>query len=256
MPKKKAVPASTDGFQFVVSNGPKPPADPAVRTMIRRQAMKDVGSERKARNGRVRLSQIPPTGSLSGTHNVQRQDRESDSKSVASSSQLEDDQVSPSTSSWDSWDSWDLDGTEELPLTLRQEQAMSWTLYAPLSNHSAYEAAKSRFGVDLTMLELLTGFSVGKTTIGQLAEDPMRMYSLVSEPVPADSFLSLVPQRYGSSKVVATAVDCLLAKVSSVLTPYATSAVDLSKLYAIALRTLQDAIVDCTSCTFACTRLH
>ncbi|KAI5356914.1 putative fungal transcription factor [Septoria linicola] len=114
-----------------------------------------------------------------------------------------------------------------------------------LSSEYGYQATRARYGIELTMLSLLTGFSVGKTTIGQLAENPLRMRSLVLESSgEPDPFLSLVPRRYGSSEVLTAAADCLLARAASALLPLAGFEYDAARLYAKALRRLQEAIRD------------
>lgn len=54
-------------FHFINATGPKVPKDPALRTLIRKQAMKDVGIARKKRGGygRVNLRQPPSDANTS-----------------------------------------------------------------------------------------------------------------------------------------------------------------------------------------------
>lgn len=251
MPRKKPAPLA-DGFQFVASNGPKATkVDPATRTLIRRQAMKDVANERKANAGRKAVHLSSPE--RSDVIDLERADGLPElvsANSTASSSSglsLISDEVEEMLRIYD--------GEyfqEEAPFNADASSLICTTnannsprLWYALSNGTAYESARSRFGIDITLLGLLTSFSVAKTTIGQLAEDPGRMCPLISETSNAtDSSFALVPQRYGSSALLAATTDCLLAKAAQVLMPWCSNEAEVSMFYARALRALQDAITD------------
>ncbi|KXT12787.1 hypothetical protein AC579_1806 [Pseudocercospora musae] len=108
---------------------------------------------------------------------------------------------------------------------------------------SGYDRVRFEFGLDLSMLTVLTNFNVGKSAITTLASDPARLPSLlVLEP--QYSYLSFVPSRYEHSAILASATDCVIAKVRAALSPGFESDATARRLYGKALRTLQEAIND------------
>jgi hypothetical protein len=114
-----------------------------------------------------------------------------------------------------------------------------------LSLHPEYERARSKFGVDLMSLSILTNFNVGKSTIAILSADPTRLASLLN--LHQWSYLEYVPQRYGVSECLTAATNCLLAKVHTVLAPREDSSSVCTRLYGKALRALQDALANDSS---------
>ena len=62
------------------------------------------------------------------------------------------------------------------------------------------------------------------------------------------SYLQFVPQLYGSSSCLTAATNCLLARVKGVLSPRDHCKDVALRLYAKALRTLQDAISNESTC--------
>lgn len=265
MPRKKKT-ALADGLYFVVSNGPKPPSDPAVRTIIRRQAMRDVGVGRKVRNAEKKLAKTCPAPKsrmpdqleqqliVRGTDSVSARSTESPGGTGSTPDVVFEEEWNPGEEcEFDLMANW-----SHAPHDSKDFSPSFITLPVPMSRLTGYEAARVRFGIDLSMLDRLTSFSVGKTTMGQLAEDPSRMFSLVldSKPENTHSYLALVPKRYEESKVLAAATDCLLAKASSTLMPCVENEVASSKLYARALNALQRTIADDANCMFGCSTVR
>ncbi|PPJ51475.1 hypothetical protein CBER1_09237 [Cercospora berteroae] len=252
MPRKKK-PDLADGLHFVVSNGPKPPSDPAIRMIIRRQAMKDVAAERKVRNSaRNKLAKANSVLQSDSSYQLAQQlvVRRVCSVSADSTESSEGMGSTPNVVFEEPWEPSENYDFELMPdwfpthyNSAKDFSPLPFTLPVPMIG---YEVSRSRFGVDLSMLDRLTTFSVGKTTVGQLAEDPSRMYSLILDYAPemAGSYLALVPTRYGSSKVLTAATNCLLAKASNALMPCVEAEVTSSKLYARALNVLQKTIAD------------
>jgi hypothetical protein len=68
------VPANTplQEFEFIVSVGPQIPGDPKIRTIIRKQAMRDVVVKRKKRGSSGRVSSIKYRVLDSGTNASER----------------------------------------------------------------------------------------------------------------------------------------------------------------------------------------
>ena len=62
------------------------------------------------------------------------------------------------------------------------------------------------------------------------------------------SYLQFVPSLYGTSPCLTAATNCLLAKVKGILSPYDHCKEVTMRLYAKALRTLQDAISNDQKC--------
>ncbi|CAK1360682.1 hypothetical protein CB0940_06682 [Cercospora beticola] len=247
MPRKKKA-NSADGLHFVVSNGPKPPSDPAVRTIIRRQAMRDVGVERRVRNAEKKLAK---TGSMPKSCMPEQLEQQLAVRGVCSVSagsieSSEGTQTIPDVVFEDEWKISEDYDSEHWFLARHDTEVFCPSPFILPVPMTGYEATRSRFGVDLSMLDRLTSFSVGKTTMGQLAEDPFRIYSLVVDSAPerTGSYLALVPKRYGESRVLSAVTDCLLAKANSTLMPCVENEVTSSKLYARALNVLQRSIAD------------
>ncbi|KAK4549580.1 hypothetical protein LTR36_006577 [Oleoguttula mirabilis] len=129
-----------------------------------------------------------------------------------------------------------LDGSEA-------EQALSYELmFSRLTTAPDYERARSKFGVGLTDLAVLTNFNVGKNTIAILSADSSRLASLLGQQ--HWSYLEYVPSRYGTSDCLTAATNVLLAKVQTVLAPKDECAEICNRLYGKALRALQHAISD------------
>lgn len=118
----------------------------------------------------------------------------------------------------------------------------------PLSFTTAYERSRSRWRIDLNDLSMLTNFSLGKwatslltcqSTIRNLMQD--RQWS----------YLEYVPLVYDSHECVAAATDCILAKVSSILSPAARDESTVLRLYSRALSSLRKALSDRAWCASA-----
>jgi hypothetical protein len=263
MPSFTATETMTDGsFPFIVSNGPKVPRE--ARTTIRKQAMKDVGIARKKRGnyGRINLRQIPvyAEGSdgatvpiRSAVANVSR----SSSSTLSNRTSPRVAGTTPPSNSrsvlldWAEYDDEILqDAVESVANTsltrYGDDRDLSCELVlANMSPYPEYERARSKFGIDLMSLSILTNFNVGKSTIAILSADPTRLASLLN--LQQWSYLEYVPSRYGVSPCLTAATNCLLAKVHTVLAPKEECFAVCSRLYGKALRALQDAIASDSS---------
>lgn len=164
-------------FAFIVSSGPKLQDDPTVRAVIRKQAMRDVGLERRKQNSLVRATpKKRPLGK--GTNARIQPDPSSESS--------EDGSTTVSSGSSEFTDLTEFD--ELLPCktddnsTVGTQQAVilpySPTL-ATITLFTSYETARAKFQIDLVDLSMLTNFHVGHSTIGVLGKDRENLASLV-----------------------------------------------------------------------------
>ncbi|KAK0936027.1 hypothetical protein LTR29_012399 [Friedmanniomyces endolithicus] len=230
---------------FIVSNGPKVPKE--ARTTIRKQAMRDVGNARKKRNGngRVIMPQISQHASAAESASVSYRPAMVMTLSGTSSSSSSDSSTSrlttPSFDTIDWADYEEIIPRVEIANAISISQSLSCDFVFPdISPLPDYERTRSRFGIDLQSLSLLTNFNVGKSTIALLAADPTRLASLLN--VEQRSYLKYVPERYGRSECLTAATDCLLARVRAVLAPNEENSATCNRLYGKALHALQDAI--------------
>ncbi|KAK3115694.1 hypothetical protein LTR53_004710 [Teratosphaeriaceae sp. CCFEE 6253] len=240
-------------FPFIISNGPKVPKE--ARTTIRKQAMRDVGIARKKKGtcGRVNLCQLPlyPESASVPFRTAVALTLSQSSSSTRSSSRTPAGQTPRSSHSnavdWAEFD--DIVPREEVADALQTyatERGLGGALMlTELSPLPEYERARSKFGIDLMSLSILTNFNVGKSTIAILSADPTRLASLLN--LQQWSYLEYVPERYGPSECLTAATNCLLAKVHTVLAPKEECYAICNRLYGKALRALQDAIASDSS---------
>ncbi|KAI6893752.1 hypothetical protein KC318_g4298 [Hortaea werneckii] len=224
---------NTDSFAFIVSDGPKVPR--SARTMIRKQAMKDVGIARKKRGNYGRANQRQVLGSMADASPVVDGDPSNVSVPCA------EDESGDSSSTL-------ADIDEYIPRPSRVTDATQRSLVpfdllsSSMSSCPAYQSARSRFGVELSDLGVLTNFNVGKSTIAIIAADPSRLITLLGRH--QWSYLEFVPARYGHSKCLTAATDALLARVQFVMSPNKSLGTNCGRFYGRALRALQDALMD------------
>ncbi|KAK5688766.1 hypothetical protein LTS10_000744 [Elasticomyces elasticus] len=241
---------------FIISNGPKVPKE--ARTTIRKQAMRDVGIARKQKGnyGRINLRQgVQHADSLEGSipfrSAVGMTLSRSSSTTLSSRSSSRAPAVRTPNTSQPSTVDWD-EFVEAIPREdvvndyANDQSTMSRNLVPwGLSPVPDYERARSKFGIDLMSLSILTNFNVGKSTIAILSADPTRLASLLN--LAQWSYLEYVPERYGISECLTAATNCLLAKVHTVLAPKEECYSICNLLYGKALRSLQDAIASDSS---------
>ncbi|KAF2718395.1 hypothetical protein K431DRAFT_230947 [Polychaeton citri CBS 116435] len=249
MAKSDVTSSNNAGWQFVHSNGPKVPADPAVRRRIRQQAMRDVAIARKQKGtyGRINKVQHPDLGSAS-TDDQTGQSETSDAQESVESGQ----EKSPSNSSTDSDSSGGGVQLSTTPFAYEEESSdlshisdalASWIARPDRMPLGAYEALRARYGVDVTNLGMLTTFNISQTTITLIGKEPWRLASLMG--TRRQSYLDYIPARYGSSRALTAAVECVTARVcSKLMPPNPTFSALVMRLYSKALKELQKDIAD------------
>ncbi|TKA79030.1 hypothetical protein B0A55_03153 [Friedmanniomyces simplex] len=236
---------------FIISNGPKVPKE--ARTTIRKQAMRDVGIARKKKGsyGRINMRQMPEYAEATEAASVPFRSsvamtlsRSGSSTGSSRSSSTVPPLTTQNTSHPDNIADWAADefiAREDVADVALTYQSLTCDfMLADISPHPEYERARSKFGIDLMSLSVLTNFNVGKSTIAILSADPTRLASLLN--LQQWSYLEYVPERYGRSECLTAATNCLLAKVHTVLAPKEECYAMCNRLYGKALRALQDAI--------------
>lgn len=247
--KDMAASIAESSFPFIVSSGPRVPKDPAVRTLIRKQAMKDVGMARKRKGnyGRINLRQPPAFEET----DVQEESVASSSESATLPSGSGTESPPTSNSSTDEATCDEIVPRKPTKIVRRQPVTVAaWTnLPVPpaAAPPSLYEAMRTKYHIDIPDLSILTSFNVGKGAMYVISSDTSRLTTLLGR---HDwSYLDYVPSRYGLHECLTAAVDCVAAKVRSVLTPSnAAMRTAVMNLYAVALRHLQCAIADARQC--------
>jgi hypothetical protein len=204
------------GLTFIVSSGPRVPKDPALRTLIRKQAMKDVGIARKKRGGygRVNLRQKVPEGNT----DAQIRPPEELVEAITNSS------VTPNSCSTPACPDLDTDATtpEENQL-ISTKQAIEWhaqqTWVVPLNGPPAtdFERLRMKYHFDIRDLSILTSFKVGSGTMLAMSKNPELLSTLLG--AETQSYLQYIPSRYGYKPFLTAVIDCVSAKVHSKLYP-------------------------------------
>jgi len=255
--------ASTESnFHFVLQSGAKVPKDPAVRTMIRKQAMKDIGlaRRRKGNHGQAERRQQPapavqgetiqPATAYSTTPSNEGGDLASrtptlDSGTNSSGSSPEDLALESCGQLIPTYDcSADL---VDPFMLLPDAEAFDFSdldfLLPPCMPLSAYESTRIKYNVDIQHLSILTGFSMGYHTTLFLSDHPTFLETLMR--AHQSSYLQYVPSLYGNSECVTTATDCLVARVRWMLSVKTKAGLaEVYVLYAKALKALQAALND------------
>jgi len=205
-------------FHFINATGPKVPKDPALRTLIRKQAMKDVGIARKKRGGygRVNLRQ-PPSNTNS---NVPKESSESSGSSTDTDQRS---RVTPDSDFDCSALTTDTDATTPDGQLVVTRQMHTWLTdqdwIMPLNGPPAtdYERLRMKYHFDIRDLSILTSFNIGKGTMLAISSNPELLTTLLGSHM--QSYLQFIPSRYGHKPFLTAVIDCVSAKVHSKLYP-------------------------------------
>lgn len=235
-----------NGFHFINTTGPKVPKDPALRTLIRKQAMKDVGLARKKRGGygRVNLRQPPSdvdtsalkgpsessgSGSSTATHPHSCVTPTSDSVSSAPTTDADTDATDPD---------------DQLVVTTPMHSWLTdqdWALPLTGPPASDFERLRMKYHFDIRDLSILTSFNIGKGTMLAISSNPELLTTLLGSQM--QSYLQFMPSRYGHKPFLTAVIDCVSAKMHSKLYPRNEGFEGtLLRMYAKALAQLQEAV--------------
>jgi hypothetical protein len=205
-------------FHFINATGPKVPKDPALRTLIRKQAMKDVGIARKKRGGygRVNLRQSPSHANTSVPKET--------SENSGTSTDIEDhSRVTPDSDSASSAPTTDTDATTPDDQLVVTRQMHTWLTepdwLMPLNGPPAtdYERLRMKYHFDIRDLSILTNFNIGQGTMLAISSNPELLMTLLGSQM--QSYLQFIPSRYGHKPFLTAVIDCVSAKVHSKLYP-------------------------------------
>jgi hypothetical protein len=199
-------------FSFVAYDGPEIPVDPNVRKLIRRQAMKVAGIERKKKrtHGQHNLGQYPRF--LEGSDHTENISNPENGLPLNVKSYSGQDLVSSEQAQL-------IDvGTEQ-----RKNQL------AKVLSHAAFRSPIARLHPDLIIPESfsiflhltpLTGLRLGIAQLGHSdpGDDGPRD-SLFLPPLGSRKLLSFIPSRYGHVPALSHATDCIVAKLQQVAHP-------------------------------------
>ena len=219
--------------------------------------MRDVGLARKKKGayGRVSMRQLPEYDTDSSPHEEINDQAVSSKRTVAAARSCPKQTMSRLTlrrRDSSSPDPSDSSATTDADETMPRSQAVVSRAKPPtttfdllssnLATYPAYQLVRSKFGVDLTDLVVLTNFNVGKATTAILSADPSRLISLLGQQ--QWSYLQFVPARYGHSECLTAATNVLLARAQHALSPSEPCTSLCTRLYGKALRSLQDALTN------------
>jgi hypothetical protein len=244
-----AVQPSLQDFQFIVFNGSRIPDDPEVRTIIRKQAMRDVAVARKKRSDHRPVSSMQYRVLDNSTDTQKRTVRHSLGVSRESTS-LASRANSRSTAHFTTGSVTKMTASREVmrldPSSASLacvEQYETWLPFPAANPTNGYEALRAKYHFDITDLCLLTSFHVGQGTMSAMARDSSLLGTLLGKQM--SSYLSFVPSRYGHKPYLTAVVDCLITKAHGTLHPHnAGISATMIRMYGKALRAVQEAIGD------------
>ena len=242
-------------FPFIVSTGPKAPKDGAERTLIRKQAMKDVAIARKKRNhhGRVGLKRAPVEQATVTRSTTRSPTSTSDGNSTSTSESTAT--TSPPTSLDEARSSSNEDDNTATDLVVSRQARHLLNRddfhppVAPLIANSltSYEAFRLVYNFDVQDLSALTSFHVGKPVLFAIANSPCLLHTLLGHRIA--SYLVFIPSRYGTKPYFNAAVECLASRAYSALRPHDVRSRGVAlRSYTRALRLLQEAVSDADAC--------
>jgi hypothetical protein len=225
-------------FEFIVSDGPQIPDDPKIRTIIRKQAMRDVVVERKKRGSHKRANSMKYRVLDSGTDASTRMVALSPAASGGSAS------LGPRTSFTSTHRSAtemtafkgviQFDHSTTSTALFEEHQALAPVPTVNLTN--GYEALRSKYHFDITDLCLLTSFHIGQGTMSAMARNPDLLGTILGKQM--GSYLDFVPARYGHKPY-------LIAKAHVTLHPHETKmSARVLRMYGQALHAVQTAVSD------------
>jgi hypothetical protein len=221
-------PARVQFVNATVTN-PSAPKDPAVRALIRKQAMK-MAADTRRRGGNY------------GKHNLRQYPVFYQSKGDGAAAE----------------EIFDLDGLDSQPLSAEGlqsqnclpnmrigrdvEREMPSTRKIPLKpSAKGYELITMKNGFDIIDLSTLATYHVGRATAQALSSDPLQLLKLLD--FKQWSYMSYLPSLYGSSACLDNAIDCIIARVRHIIAPNGeTGEREVIRLYLKAIDSLQKAL--------------
>jgi hypothetical protein len=233
-------PAPMANVQFVnatISN-PKAPKDPAVRAVIRKQAMKIAADTRRRSGsyGKHNLRQFPIF--------VQASNDGSDAEEVLYQEEVDEHIHHAEGSQSQSY---------QQSLVKANDAGVGPTLTLSIPTRpraTGIELATVKNGFDIADLSMLATFHIGRATAEVLSSDPSQLLKLLN--FQQWSYMSYVPGLYGTSACLDHAVDCIIARVRHIIAPNGEAGEqEVIRLYLRAINSLQKALNDPNQCLAA-----
>ena len=237
------------GFQFVNATltNPQAPQDKAVRTLIRKQAMKQASATRRklGNYGKHNVRQCPifceviTQKSVAGRpHNKTiYEDEESYRR------EDEDELLRDGEDSALSHNSLHLAGSNVQPFNMFAYKSS----LPPSLSRQGYEAVVAAYDLDVVNLSAVALLRLGRSACMMLSADTSTLASLLR--CNWASYLTYAPSRYAHSPCLSDAIDCILARVRQILFPAETkfNSIVLPR-YIKALKSLQEALYSSSQC--------
>ncbi|OQN95153.1 hypothetical protein B0A48_18757 [Cryoendolithus antarcticus] len=243
-------------FHFIVSNGAKVPQDASTRTLIRKQAMKDIGiarSEQAVRTVKPKLGNTTPIAIIPPIEVAIAEDTTFIDPQICelNDEELFADTNGPASTSNDQ--SWQLSVvSSRSPSSLTSDEGEHlYSLFSTVNPSTEYQKLRLRYSFDLMDLSFLTSFNVSQVALWTMQSQPELLQTLLGHRI--CSYLHHVPSRYGQGvKYFDAVLHCILAKASSRMRPSeAGPTLTATRLYVKALREVQTAISDKSKCNDA-----
>jgi hypothetical protein len=243
--------AGKKDFQFIAFNGSQVGEDPRVRTTIRKQAMKGVGAAQKKVGNRalVNVGQFPLSGKSPGALEEFSRIRprgirdSADLGSKTSPRSLLLLAAGTATEMTASKGLVRIDPDRASPLLAHVGLLRTQSSIPAAIPTSGYEALRAKYYFDVSDLGPLTAFSVSRSTVSAIANNPKLLDTLFG--YQNASYLNHVPARYGHKPYLDAVVDCVAAMARSALSPSNNEfGKEVLKMYAKALRAISIAVSD------------
>jgi len=202
---RSLVPAGNVQFVNATVDNPSAPKDPAVRVVIRKQAMKKVADIRRrvGNYGKHNLRQYPVF-------------YQSNNEGAAAKEVMDQEEYDNRTGYAEGWPSQN----DQRNASRRNDigHGMSWTGgISPKPSAKGFELVTMKSGFDIIDLSTLATYHVGRATAEALSSDPLQLLSLLG--FKQWSYMSYLPSLYGSSACLDDAVDCLIARIRHIIAP-------------------------------------
>jgi hypothetical protein len=240
-------PANID-FQFVNStlSTPTVSQDLATRALIRKQAMKKASAARRrdGNYGKHNLRQYPvflidqDNDGMTAEEWERRRQQGFPVRAKESTSPTESNGVAKMKDAKPNTGKIEGNGIERQRCQPRPE-----SVPPPLSPKRGYESVRMRTDFDLLDLSTLATLHIGRAVRAALSQNPYHLiHQLHSHK--RWSYLTFLPQRYGQSKCLSDATDCVIARARQIISPGENWEAAVISCYVRALDSLQRAL-DC-----------
>jgi len=219
-------PASNVQFVNATITNPSAPKDPAIRALIRKQAMK-MAADTRRRGGNY------------GKHNLRQYPvfYQSNNDEAAAEEVIYQEEYDNRTSGM-------LEVRFETNVSKShniQHGTPSSRGISPKPSAKGFELITMKHGFDIIDLSTLAAYHVGRATAEALSSDPLQLLRLLD--FKQWSYMSYLPSLYGSSACLDDAIHCIIARVRHIIAPNGEAGErEVIRLYLKAIDSLQKAL--------------